>query len=368
MTRAIVAAGVAILALHLVAMEVFRKPDGRVMFGDATHHYVQLRSLVYDRDLDFENDYLGMYGVAAGDPGTEWLDYARTPTGRVRNYMPVGPALLWLPLFLVVSGVLWLLSIVGLTVPPDGFDRALQLVPGITGIAAVTLAALAAWRLARAVAGDRAAGLAVWGVWLGTHALYYSLVSPAYSHAASMLTATLFFLHWWTTRARVSVATLAVSGALAGVAALMRWQDAIFLVVPVVETLRWRAPLSRRAAGLAAAGAAFFAAFAPQMAVWTVLYGQPLAIPQGPGFMQWASPHPFLVLFSDNHGLFTWAPLLLLSAAGLWTFLRRETSALAAIGLVVLLSWYANAAAADWWAGEAFGARRFLSLFPLFVV
>jgi hypothetical protein len=33
-----------------------------------------------------------------------------------------------------------------------------------------------------------------------------------------------------------------------------------------------------------------------------------------------------------------------------------------------LLSWYANAAAADWWAGEAFGARRFLSLFPLFAV
>jgi hypothetical protein len=31
-------------------------------------------------------------------------------------------------------------------------------------------------------------------------------------------------------------------------------------------------------------------------------------------------------------------------------------------------SWYTNASVADWWAGEAFGARRFLSLFPLFVL
>jgi hypothetical protein len=27
-----------------------------------------------------------------------------------------------------------------------------------------------------------------------------------------------------------------------------------------------------------------------------------------------------------------------------------------------------NAAVADWWAGEAFGARRFLSCFPVFVL
>jgi hypothetical protein len=36
--------------------------------------------------------------------------------------------------------------------------------------------------------------------------------------------------------------------------------------------------------------------------------------------------------------------------------------------VVLLASWYANAAVADWWAGEAFGARRFVSCFPLFVL
>ena len=32
----------------------------------------------------------------------------------------------------------------------------------------------------------------------------------------------------------------------------------------------------------------------------------------------------------------------------------------------LLLSWYVNAAVADWWAGEAFGSRRFVSCVPIF--
>jgi hypothetical protein len=33
--------------------------------------------------------------------------------------------------------------------------------------------------------------------------------------------------------------------------------------------------------------------------------------------------------------------------------------------VVFVLESYVNAAARDWWAGDAFGARRFLSLFPV---
>ncbi len=34
----------------------------------------------------------------------------------------------------------------------------------------------------------------------------------------------------------------------------------------------------------------------------------------------------------------------------------------------LLVSWYANAAVIEWWAGEAFGSRRFVSCFPIFVL
>src|SRR6185369_3958309 len=162
------------------------------------------------------------------------------------------------------------------------------------------------------------------GVWLGSHALYYALVSPAYSHAASMLTASIFFWYWLNPEAVFSVRRATWLGALAGLCALMRWQDALFLIVPAWETVRWRAAWQARCAGLAAAGIAFIAVFAPQMAVWNVLYGQPFAIPQGGSFMQWTQPHLWAVLFSTARGLFTWAPLHVLAMLGVATFVVRR--------------------------------------------
>jgi hypothetical protein len=282
--------------------------------------------------------------------------------------MPVGPALLWAPLYLVLSLLQWLASAAGLARPPDGYDWLLQLAPGVTGALAATASAMLAWRTARTVTTEAAATVGVLAAWLGSHAVYYSMVSPSYSHAASMLTSALFFHAWITTRHRMSVGRAATWGALAGACALMRWQDAIFLLVPFVEVLRWQGPWRARLLAALAAGAAFVLVFSPQMMVWTVLYGQPFAIPQGPSFMQWTSPHPFAVLFSDRHGLFSWAPMLVPATIGLLAAMRQRPAWRWPLALVLLVSWYVNAAVADWWAGEAFGARRFLSLFPLFAV
>ena len=179
--RLLIGTGLALLVVHLAAMEVLRKPDGRVVFGDATHHFVQLRSMVFDRDLDFRNEYTRIYKLQGGEPGTEWVTRDFTVTGHVRNYMPVGPALLWAPLYLLFAGVQWLLSVVGLAAAPDGYERLLQMAPGITGIVAVTAAAIVSWRTLRARVAEPAATIAILATWLGSHAIYYSLVSPAYS-------------------------------------------------------------------------------------------------------------------------------------------------------------------------------------------
>jgi hypothetical protein len=358
--------GLLLVAYVLGTGLIFPKPDRRIVFGDATHHFVQLRSIVFDRDLHFRNEYVRLYGLRGDEPDTEWIVSEVTPTGHVRNYMPIGPSLLWAPLYLAVTAVLLVSSSLGLVPPPTGYEWGLQLTPGITGVAAATAASIIGWRTARSFADRSSTTIAVVAIWLGSHALYYSLVSPAYSHAPSMLTAAFFFAHWLRTRDEPSVGHLAQAGALAGLAALMRWQDALFLIVPVIETLRWRTSWPRRLQALALTAAAALAVFTPQMAVWTVLYGTPLAMPQGPSFMQWTAPHLAAVLFSDNHGLFTWAPLLLFAVAGLVSFSATRPGLALPIAAVLLAAWYVNAAVADWWAGEAFGARRFLSLTPLF--
>jgi hypothetical protein len=356
------------LAAYLTAIGLFPKPGGRVVFGDATHHFVQLRSAVFDRDFDFKNEYMRIYGLREEVPGTEFIFSDLTPTGHVRNYMPVGPAVLWAPLYLLAIGLQWAASAAGLAPPPTGYERMLQMTPGATGVVAATLAAWLAWRLARRWTNPESAAVATLAVWFGSSAIYYSLASPSYSHTASMFATSLFAWHWLDDGAAWSVRRAAASGALAGFAALMRWQDAMLLAVPAWETLRAPMPWPKKLVAWGATLCAAAIVFTPQMAVWRSLYGSVLAMPQGPSFMQWRSPHLVDVLFSDNHGLFTWTPIVVLAIVGLAGFARVHARFALPVAWMVLTAWYVNAAVADWWAGEAFGARRFLSLFPLFVL
>lgn len=368
-TGSIIAAiGALMLVAYLIATLAFPKADGRIIVGDATHHYVQLRSLVFDRDLSFKNDYMRIYGLEKEVPETQFIFSDPTPTGLVRNYMPLGPALLWAPAYLTVTAIDCALAWLKLRAWPDGFDRSLQLTPGITGVIAATLGVWLAWRLARRFTNASASAIGVVAIWLGTHAIYYSMISPSYSHAASMLTSGIFFWRWLGRSDEPSLRRVAELGALAGLSALMRWQDALFLIAPAWIALTWRTTWTRRVVALLTVAVAFVAVFSPQMVVWRVLYGRALTIPQGPSFLQWSSPHPIAVLFSDNHGLFTWTPLLLVSVVGLAGFVRRQRDVAIPIVAIVLASWYVNATVADWYAGEAFGARRFLSLLPLFVL
>ncbi|MBA3638734.1 MAG: hypothetical protein H0W53_05535, partial [Acidobacteria bacterium] len=109
-------------------------------------------------------------------------------------------------------------------------------------------------------------------------------------------------------------------------------------------------------------------AFVPQMIVWMALYGQPLAMPQGGGFMRWTEPALWSVLFSDWHGLLTWTPVVAVALFGLIPLARKHGALATALILFLALSWYVNAAVADWWAGAAFGSRRFISCFPVFAI
>ena len=345
------------------------KPNGQIVLGDALEHYVQLRSVIFDRDLQFVNDYAGVYRVDEGLM-REHAALKMTPTGHMRNYMPVGPALLWGPAFLCVTAFVWVINALGFSYPLDGFARAFQAAAGFSGIIAATAGSWLTYRAAAALFDGRVAIWATLTVWLSSSALYYSVISPAYSHAASMLAVGAFWLLWIRTGDRQYVSRYFWCGILVGVSALMRWQDAILIAIPTLDAVWHRrdggAPML--AARIAASGIGAALAFVPQMIVWAVLFGAPLTIPQGAGFMKWGEPALLAILFSDNHGLLTWTPVLAFALAGLVMLARRVPRVGAAALVFFAASWYVNAAVADWWAGEAFGARRFVSCYPIFVL
>ena len=355
--------------LYSASLVLLPKPSGRIVVGDATHHYVQLRSAVFDRDLHFRNEYERIYDLRGGEPGVEWV-YEPTATGHVRNLMPVGPALLWAPAYLLVTSLVWLSGLFGAAYPLDGYGRLFQATAGMSGILAATLGSWLTYRAATRLVDARAA---IWGtltIWLATSAVYYSVISPAYSHAASMFAVSAFWTFWIVSMERQNVRRYAALGVLAGIAALMRWQDLVLVVVPLVE-IAWRLRMDGARAVLARGTAVALGTvigFAPQMIVWNTLYGAPLTIPQGPSFMKWSEPALVAVLLSDNHGLVSWTPIVAVALAGLFLVYRKAPLVGVAALLFAAISWYVNAAVADWWAGEAFGARRFVSCFPVFVL
>jgi hypothetical protein len=99
-----------------------------------------------------------------------------------------------------------------------------------------------------------------------------------------------------------------------------------------------------------------------QMWVWHALYGHWIHFSyEGEGF-DWAHPALLQTLFSSRHGLFFWSPLLVAAVVGV---VRQRWTA---FGLAWLLLWYANSAWHTWWFGDAFGARAFLDLAPIYIL
>ncbi len=334
--RIIAAIGLLFALTYGASLVVLAKPSGRVVIGDAVHYYVYLRSAVFDGDLHFENEYVRIYQLRGGEFGTEWV-YEPTATGHTRNLMSIGPALAWAPLYLVVTAVSWLLHAIGLGAAGDGYGRLFEGSAGVSGALAATIGAYLAYRAAAQLLGARAAIWATLIMWLGSSAIYYSLISPTYSHAISMLTVGIFVLTWLTTRDRQTIGRYALVGFLGGLASLVRWQDAVLLIIPAIDALWYaltpypypnplpfqgrgdsatpsprlrgegrhpNAPnprvggpgwgegsrLTRALTNLAACGAFAVLAFLPQMMVWNTLYGSPFLVPQGEEFMKWTDP------------------------------------------------------------------------------
>jgi hypothetical protein len=322
--------------------------------SDGVDHYVYLRSLWIDHDLDLANDYREV------QPGWEPAT-PETPLGRTGNVHPIGPALVWAPFYALAEA---LSALSGR--PRDGLNPLYKNAVSLGSLLYGWLGLVLLYRTASRRFGAAPALLASLGLAFGTFLYWYLAFAPTMAHAPAFGAAALFVWLWLRPEPS-GVRRALLLGAAAGLAALMRPPNALLLLLPLVDTLpRWR----RRAEwpGLFAEAAAMAGAaaliFAPQMLVWWRLYGSPLTIPQGAGFLAHA-PAIEGVLFSPRHGLFSWSPLLYLGALGLvlWLFLEPARALGAWVFLAALTR--LNAGVDDWWGGAAFGARRFDAALPL---
>lgn len=344
-----------VLACALAAAWSLVARVGPEFRGDAGSYFVYLRSAAFDRDLDFRNDWQGL----------ELPVPAALPSGRPLNTQSVGPALAWSPFFAAAHlYVRW---------EPSGRHAADGFAPPYRRAAALGTPAyvlvgvvLLGGALARRF-GTRIGWTALAAAVLATPVVYYTFVVPAMAHGLTF--AACAALLWACLRAREAPSArrwLAV-GLLLGLAALMRWQAAVWALLVVWlaldELRRGRARLAWLAGGAALSALALL----PQVLAWRALFGRFLTVPQGPGYMDWGAPHLADVLLSADHGLFAWSPIAWLGLAGLLIGLRRDPRFHAGALLVCAAAAWVNGSVTDWdWAaGDAFGARRFDLAVPL---
>ncbi len=82
----------------------------------------------------------------------------------------------------------------------------------------------------------------------------------------------------------------------------------------------------------------------------------------------WRSPYFLAVLFSSEHGLLVWTPVIALACIGVVIFSLREPRVGGAILAAMLAFYFFIACYPDWAGISSFGNRFFVSLTPIFII
>jgi hypothetical protein len=362
--------------------------------GDGVGYYAFARAPLIQHNLDFERDY---QSANAGfrelrlDENGEPRSFFRTKTGHLDNHFTVGPAILWTPFLLLAHIGVLLARFFGSQVAADGFSAPYRIAMAFATSLYAFLGLFLSFRLACKYVEERWALLATIAIWWGSSLPVYMYFNPSWSHAHSAFAVALFVWYWHKTRGVRTAAQWVVLGACAGLMLNVYYPNAMIMFVLLVEALpkylsaiRASAPSPKTPANetlpptesfqrLLTMHAIFFAVvfvcLLPTFLTRLAVYG---------GFFEsgyvplkdwlWRSPVFSSVLFSANHGLLSWTPLLGLAIAGLIVFWKRER-ALGTAFLAAFLAFYLFICCYPDWAGiSSYGNRFFVSLTMLFVM
>lgn len=332
--------------------------------GDGYYSWIFARSLAFDADLDLRNDY-----ALCGDPFHVGLDRG---TGHPDNPFYIGPAV-----FLVVP----LTLLRGLFTLFIGADRASISSCGgwltaLTILAGPICGALSVWfayRASRLVASRGPAAFS---------SLLFAFMSPLFPHSTSVA----HYSHVYLTFIVSTLTYLSLRIITIG----YRRRDGIWFSLAIATAILHRAPAALYA--LLAAPALVSAARGQRASDWArialgatigvvigvgltgglylYLYGNWVALPQGPYYVHLNHAHPWLLLFGVHGGFFFWMPGAWLSVPGLLLAFRRPrikwfgVACAMASAVEVMIS----SAPLDWHGNWSLGARRLLPLTPFVIV
>jgi len=356
--------------------------------GDGVGYYAFARAPLIEHSLDFTKDYQhaneSFRGPRLDESNQPRADF-RTSTGHLENHFTVGPAILWTPFLLLTHLGVLLARALGSPVAADGFSAPYRITMALATALYGFLSLLLAFRLARQYVEERWAFLATLSIWWASSLPVYMYFNPSWSHAHSSFAVALFLWYWHETRSSRSLSQWLILALITGLMLNVYYANAMLLAVLAVEAARQYLAALRSDASHAGAteiprvtqllarhilfAAVVLVCLLPTIVTRYLIYGGPFESGYIPlRQWNWSSPYFFSVLFSSNHGLLSWTPILLLAIAGLYLFYRREPSVGAPL-LAGLFAFYLFISCYPDWAGiSSYGNRFFISLTSLFIL
>ena len=347
--------------------------------GDGVGFYAYVRSPLIDHNFSFSSDWenpkkeLQMLFLV-----DHFVENPITKTGHLPNYYPVGPAILWSP-FLIISHLAVLASIhLGGHIPADGhswpYMVAMAGATALYGFAGLCLS----FAVVRRFVTERWAFWATLGIWIATPLPVFMYFVPSWPHTHSIFVNALFLWYWLRTRGTRTPRQWLLLGLVSGLMIEVHYPNIVFLLAPAYEMVAayidaWRKRSQDSHAFLESVkrhslwAGGLLVALLPTFVTRQIVFGNPFSV-GAYSLWNWKSPAFGLVLFSTEHGVLVFAPILVLSLAGLLCLCRSQPS-LGAIFLSIIVAFYCVIAFYPWWSGVfGPGNRYFLSLTPLFIL
>lgn len=354
---------------------------GFVRGSDGQLYYAQVRSLVVDHDLNYDNEMWLTPQPEAFPQGPP-----RAPNGRVANRHTFG----WALVTLLPYGVThYIVKLAG--GEADGYSKPYQIVFSLWQLALCVLGMAMAARAAARLTGRTAAAFAFVTAFLATNVLYYAAVMPIMTHASSCAVVGLLlycgvrlfedprrWLFWILSAMLVFLLVLLrpTNLSLAGVllpAAWLLWQgNPRTMSVPKGRSTAWGARwlIPRFALVVLAVPLAVgvqFLAWRASLGYWTMnpyaQHGETMNLLR-PAFPQ--------IFISFKSGAWYHHPFYMLGFLGIaWGVYKNfRPGRLFWSWLLVgyLIHVYVHASWFQWWFGNAFGHRLFVDSAPIMLV
>ena len=351
-----------------------------IVHGDGVGYYAYARAPLIQHNLHFEQDWLHanlLFSKSRTLPNGQLSAAEYTETGYVSNLFSIGPALLWAPFLLAAHGIVLLCNALGAHIPADGFSLPYLLAMALGTAVYGFLGLLLSYSLVRKYVEGGWAFLATLGIWGASSLPVYMYFNPSWSHAHSVFAVALFLWYWDRTRGSRTFLQWILLGLISGLMLDVYFANGVFLILPLIESLvdygdAWKTQEFREAASLFAANFCYLLTmilcFVPTLITRRIIFG---------GFFRfssyqhaawdWTAPHWYSILFSSEHGILLWTPILALAIIGLCFVPRRAKVLTSYLSAGAAAFFYLISCYPDWAGISAFGNRFFISVTPIFI-